>query len=50
MIRDVLQLGDPLLRLVEPGLAKVATLLADLGDTLVHWRATTGYGRGTAAP
>ncbi len=55
MIRDVLQLGNPALRLaaepvVEPGSAEVAALLADLSDTLAHWRTTTGYGRGIAAP
>lgn len=55
MIRDVLQLGDPLLRqpadpVADPGAAEIAAILADLRDTLAHWRATTGYGRGIAAP
>jgi peptide deformylase len=55
MIRDVLQLGDPLLRqpaapVADPGADDVAATLADLRDTLAHWRATTGYGRGIAAP
>ena len=55
MIRDVLQLGNPLLRqpaapVADPGSPEVAAILADLRDTLAHWRATTGYGRGIAAP
>jgi peptide deformylase len=55
MIRDVLQLGNPLLREVaepvdDPGSPEVAAILTDLGDTLAHWRATTTYGRGIAAP
>ena len=55
MIRDVLQLGNPLLREVaapvaDPGSPEIAALLEDLRDTLAHWRATTGYGRGIAAP
>ena len=55
MIRDVLQLGNPLLREVavpvaDPGSPEIAALLGDLRDTLAHWRATTGYGRGIAAP
>ena len=54
-IRPVLQLGDPLLRLAsapvdDPGAPSVAATLADLRDTLAHWRATTSYGRGIAAP
>lgn len=54
-IREVLQLGDPALRtpavaVDDPGAPEVAALLADLADTLAHWRATTGYGRGIAAP
>ncbi|MGN6813001.1 MAG: peptide deformylase [Thermomicrobiales bacterium] len=54
-IREVLQLGDPALRtpavaVDDPSAPEVAALLADLGDTLAHWRATTGYGRGIAAP
>jgi peptide deformylase len=55
MIREVLQLGNPLLRqsavpVADPGSTEVAATLADLSDTLAHWRATTGYGRGIAAP
>src|SRR5690348_6685305 len=54
-IREVLQLGNPTLREVAepvdtPGAADVAAVLDDLRDTLAHWRATTGYGRGIAAP
>jgi peptide deformylase len=55
MIREVLQLGNPTLRqpadpVPDPGSHEVAATLADLRDTLAHWRATTGYGRGIAAP
>ncbi len=54
-VRTVLQLGDPGLRAVarpvaDPGSAEVRALVADLADTLAHWRAETGYGRGIAAP
>jgi peptide deformylase len=54
-IRTILQLGDPKLREVavpvdDPGSAEIAALIADLTDTLAHWRATTGYGRAIAAP
>jgi peptide deformylase len=42
-IQTVLQLGDPRLR-------EIAALVKDLADTLAHWRSTTGYGRGIAAP
>jgi peptide deformylase len=54
-IRPVLQLGDPLLRQVctaaaDPTAPEVASLVGDLADTLAHWRARTGYGRGIAAP
>jgi peptide deformylase len=50
-----LQLGDPGLRVVarpvaDPGSAEIRALVADLADTLAHWRASTGYGRGIAAP
>lgn len=54
-VRTVLQLGDPRLR--EPCEAvqhvfspEIDELIADLTDTLAHWRATTGYGRAIAAP
>lgn len=54
-IRTVLQLGDPLLRqkalpVADPSAPEVKSLLQDLADTLAHWRRTTGYGRGIAAP
>jgi peptide deformylase len=54
-IREVLQLGDPLLReacapVDDPGVADITALLDDLRYTLAHWKATTGYGRGIAAP
>jgi peptide deformylase len=51
----VLQLGDPRLRMVaepvsDPAAADVGVVIDDLKDTLAHWRATTTYGRGIAAP
>jgi peptide deformylase len=54
-IRQVLQLGDPLLRQTavrvgDPAAPEIHTLVGDLADTLAHWRARTGYGRGIAAP
>lgn len=54
-VREVLQLGDPVLREValpvaDPGAPEIAGLIDDLRDTLAHWKATTGYGRGIAAP
>jgi len=54
-VRPILQLGDPKLREVaqpveDPSDPQVAALIQDLSDTLAHWRATTGYGRGIAAP
>lgn len=54
-IRRVLQLGDPALReptqrVEDPCASEVSELVADLRDTLAHWRAETGYGRGIAAP
>ncbi|MGC1650657.1 MAG: peptide deformylase, partial [Candidatus Sulfotelmatobacter sp.] len=53
-IRPVLQLGDPLLRqkalpVVDPTAPEIDSLVRDLADTLAHWRAQTGYGRGIAA-
>ena len=33
-----------------PASPEVAALIKDLADTLAYWRATTGYGRGIAAP
>ena len=54
-IRTVLQLGDPGLREVakkvaDPTAPEIGALVEDLSDTLAHWRAATGYGRGIAAP
>jgi peptide deformylase len=54
-VRTILQLGDPRLREIaqpveDPSAPAVAALIEDLADTLAHWRATTGYGRGIAAP
>lgn len=54
-IREVLQLGDPRLREVclpveDPTSDEVTLVLDDLQDTLRHWRKTTTYGRGIAAP
>jgi peptide deformylase len=54
-IRTVLQLGDPGLRVVakrveNPDAPEIRALVDDLADTLAHWRQTTGYGRGIAAP
>jgi len=50
-----LQLGDPALREVaacvaDPISPEMRSLVGDLSDTLAHWRASTGYGRGIAAP
>jgi peptide deformylase len=55
VVRSVLQLGDPGLRTVsrpvaDPGSVEIGALVRDLADTLAHWRAGTGYGRGIAAP
>ncbi|MGC2450262.1 MAG: peptide deformylase [Candidatus Sulfotelmatobacter sp.] len=54
-IRPIIQLGDPLLRTkcacVEDARSpEIKQLVHDLSDTLAHWRSTTGYGRGIAAP
>jgi peptide deformylase len=54
-IQTVLQLGDPKLREIAACVAdsqspQIAALVKDLADTLAHWRSTTGYGRGIAAP
>ena len=54
-IREVLQVGNPLLRqkcspVEDPSSSAAAEVLRDLADTLAHWRAETGYGRGIAAP
>lgn len=54
-VKDVLQLGNPILReasarVLQPESPEIAELIEDLSDTLAHWRASTGYGRGIAAP
>jgi peptide deformylase len=55
-IREILQLGDPTLRTKAAAYdfvgdnCELAALIADLQDTLAHWRHKTGYGRGIAAP
>jgi peptide deformylase len=54
-IRSILQLGNPILRqkaaaVEDPTAREIPDLLRDLADTLAHWRAETGYGRGIAAP
>ncbi len=54
-VRTVLQLGDPVLRqkaarVEDPTSPEIQELVRDLADTLAHWRAETGYGRGIAAP
>jgi|SRR5579863_6577678 len=53
--RPLLQLGNPDLRkncaiVADPTTKEVHDLVQDLADTLLHWRSTTGYGRGIAAP
>ena len=55
MIRPILQLGDPILGqkslpVDDPASPEIRDLIRDLSDTLAHWRSTTGYGRGIAAP
>jgi len=37
-------------RVADPTAPEIRSLVADLADTLAHWRASTGYGRGIAAP
>lgn len=54
-VRPVLELGNPILRqkcapVSDPTSPEVRELVADLADTLAHWRNTTGYGRAIAAP
>jgi peptide deformylase len=54
-IKPILQLGDPILRqkslpVGNPLAPEIAALVTDLASTLAHWRSTTGYGRGIAAP
>ncbi len=54
-VRPILQLGNPILRercarVADASSPQVRDLVRDLADTLAHWRAETGYGRGIAAP
>jgi peptide deformylase len=54
-VQPILQLGDPVLREIckrveDPSSPRIQELVRDLEDTLAHWRAKTGYGRGIAAP
>jgi peptide deformylase len=54
-VREIVRLGDPRLRQVcaaveDPTSPRTARVIADLEDTLAHWRRTTGYGRAIAAP
>jgi peptide deformylase len=54
-VQPILQLGNPVLRqrcvpVADPASPEVRDLVRDLADTLAHWRAETGYGRGIAAP
>jgi peptide deformylase len=54
-VKTILQLGNPILRqkavAVEDHTSReIRALVQDLADTLAHWRAKTGYGRGIAAP
>jgi peptide deformylase len=54
-LKPILQLGNPILRqksalVSNASASEIAALIQDLADTLAHWRATTGYGRGIAAP
>ncbi len=53
MLRDIVRLGNPILREVCAPVAEAsaaASVVADLRDTLRHSRETTGYGRAIAAP
>jgi len=54
-VKPILQLGDPVLRekckrVEDPSSPRIHELVSNLEDTLAHWRAKTGYGRGIAAP
>ncbi len=54
-VKAIIQLGNPLLRqkavaVKDPASREIRALIQDLADTLAHWRAKTGYGRGIAAP
>ncbi|MFL6446016.1 MAG: peptide deformylase [Candidatus Sulfotelmatobacter sp.] len=54
-VKPILQLGDPVLRekckrVEDPSSPRIHELVGNLENTLAHWRAKTGYGRGIAAP
>ncbi len=54
-VQPIRQLGDPVLRekgrrVDDPSSPGIQKLVGDLADTLAHWWAKTGYGRGIAAP
>ena len=54
-VKPILQLGDPVLRekckrVEDPSSPGIHELVSNLEETLAHWRAKTGYGRGIAAP
>ncbi len=53
MVREILQLGNPVLRErsqeVMPGSAEAGALLADLRDTLHDFQKRNGFGRGISA-
>jgi peptide deformylase len=54
-VQTILQLGNPILRekavrVADPAGRATHDLVRDLGDTLAHWRISTGYGRAIAAP
>lgn len=48
-VRRILQLGDPLLRVVSAEVEHPVEVLADLRDTLHAFQATHGFGRGISA-
>lgn len=55
MIREITQIGNPVLRMVaspvpDPTTAEVRRLAQDMADTLKDFQRRTGYGRGIAAP
>ncbi len=54
-VLEIAQIGNPVLRQIcepvaDPAAPEVAELARDMADTLDHFRARTGYGRGIAAP
>jgi peptide deformylase len=54
-VQPIRQLGDPVLRekckcVEDRSGSRIQELVQDLADTLAHWRAKSGYGRGIAAP